>query len=263
MPISMHSHSGQFCKHASGLLEDVVLEAIRQDFKVYGLSEHVPRYRAKDLYPEEVGQCSRAKQPVTDMQEKANLSLGELAHQFSSFVDEAHRLKTKYAEQIILLVGAETEFISEPDMDFLAVLLEHYGPKIEYLVGSVHHANEIPIDFDPETFDRALSSFASSSDLNPEELLISHYLDRQYELLRRFRPAVVGHMDLFRLYRPSLELNGYSSLPPKLLRNIDYACNYGALFELNAAAFRKGWNTAYPGKDIVAVCIHKVAPCGN
>ena len=54
MPFSHHSHSGQFCKHASGTLEEVVLEAIRQRFTVYGLSEHVPRYRLQDLYPEEV-----------------------------------------------------------------------------------------------------------------------------------------------------------------------------------------------------------------
>jgi histidinol-phosphatase (PHP family) len=54
MPHSHHSHSGQFCKHASGLLEDVVLEAVRQGFEVYGLTEHVPRYRDEDLYPEEV-----------------------------------------------------------------------------------------------------------------------------------------------------------------------------------------------------------------
>ena len=54
MPFSHHSHSGQFCKHASGSLEEVVLEAIRQNFVVYGLSEHVPRYRQQDLYPEEV-----------------------------------------------------------------------------------------------------------------------------------------------------------------------------------------------------------------
>lgn len=51
---SHHSHSGQFCKHADGQLEDVVLEAIRQNFKSYGLTEHVPRYRTIDLYPEEV-----------------------------------------------------------------------------------------------------------------------------------------------------------------------------------------------------------------
>ena len=55
MPHSHHSHSGQYCKHASGLLEEVVKEAIRQHFEVYGLTEHVPRYREVDLYPEEVG----------------------------------------------------------------------------------------------------------------------------------------------------------------------------------------------------------------
>lgn len=45
--------TGQFCRHAKGQLEDVVLEAIRQGFTTYGLSEHVPRYREEDLYPEE------------------------------------------------------------------------------------------------------------------------------------------------------------------------------------------------------------------
>jgi len=54
MPHSHHSHSGQFCKHASGLLQEVVEEAIRKGFTVFGMTEHVPRYRQADLYPEEV-----------------------------------------------------------------------------------------------------------------------------------------------------------------------------------------------------------------
>jgi histidinol-phosphatase (PHP family) len=54
MPQSHHSHSGQFCKHAVGSLEDVVKEALNQGFEVYGLTEHVPRYHVTDLYPEEV-----------------------------------------------------------------------------------------------------------------------------------------------------------------------------------------------------------------
>ena len=58
MPHSHHSHSGEFCKHAVGTLEDVVVEAIRQGFRIYGLSEHVPRYSASDLYPEEVGETT-------------------------------------------------------------------------------------------------------------------------------------------------------------------------------------------------------------
>lgn len=54
MTVSHHSHSGQFCLHAKGTLEQVVAEAIKQGFTTFGLSEHVPRYRTCDLYPEEV-----------------------------------------------------------------------------------------------------------------------------------------------------------------------------------------------------------------
>ena len=54
MPYSFHSHSGQFCKHGYGLLEDVVKEAIRKGFYAYGLSEHMPRYHESELYPEEL-----------------------------------------------------------------------------------------------------------------------------------------------------------------------------------------------------------------
>jgi hypothetical protein len=54
MPYSYHSHSGQFCKHGYGLLEDVVKEAIRKGFRAYGLSEHMPRYADSELYPEEI-----------------------------------------------------------------------------------------------------------------------------------------------------------------------------------------------------------------
>jgi histidinol-phosphatase (PHP family) len=54
MPYSHHSHSGQFCRHAKDNLEAIIQEAIRKGFEVYGLSEHAPRYRSEDLYPEEV-----------------------------------------------------------------------------------------------------------------------------------------------------------------------------------------------------------------
>jgi hypothetical protein len=65
MPHSHHSHSGQFCKHAVGTLEDVVVEAVRQGFRIYGLSEHVPRYRTADFYPEEVGETTHRLQSET------------------------------------------------------------------------------------------------------------------------------------------------------------------------------------------------------
>lgn len=61
---SHHSHSGQFCRHATGTLEEVVVEAIRRGFEVYGLTEHVPRYRSEDLYPEEVISLNMESSPA-------------------------------------------------------------------------------------------------------------------------------------------------------------------------------------------------------
>ncbi|KZT09920.1 histidinol phosphate phosphatase H [Laetiporus sulphureus 93-53] len=241
MPHSHHSHSGQFCKHASGTLGEVVLEAIKQGFDVYGLTEHAPRYRVEDLYPEEEG-----------------LALDVLRTQFDQFLDEAHRLKETYAGRINLFVGLETEFITEVDITNLEVTLKRHEGRIEYLVGSIHHANGIPIDFDEPTFQKCLASFgggtsssASASAAHKQmEAYLCSYFDAQYEVLQRLHPEVIGHIDLCRLYNPSLRLADYPRAWEKLERNIRYAIEYDALFELNAAALRKKWDTSYPGEDV-------------
>jgi histidinol-phosphatase (PHP family) len=54
MPYTHHSHSGQFCHHASGQLEEVVISAIKNGFHTIGLTEHMPRFSERDLYPEEI-----------------------------------------------------------------------------------------------------------------------------------------------------------------------------------------------------------------
>ncbi|KDR74833.1 hypothetical protein GALMADRAFT_211758 [Galerina marginata CBS 339.88] len=235
MPHSHHSHSGQFCKHASGLLEDVVQEAIRQHFQIFGLTEHVPRYREVDLYPEE-----------------NQLSLDTMSDMFSDFLEEAHRLKSCYDSEITLLVGLETEYITELDLHNLESLLGRFGDRVEYIVGSIHHVNGIPIDFDFPTYQRALASFTNEEEGRQEALLLA-YFDAQYELLRHFKPEIIGHFDLCRLYNPSLRFSEYPRALEKIERNIRYAVEYGALFEINAAAFRKNWDTAYPAGDIVEI----------
>ncbi|KAF9559039.1 histidinol phosphate phosphatase H [Agrocybe pediades] len=236
MPHSHHSHSGQFCKHASGLLEEVVREAVRKGFTMFGMTEHVPRYREVDLYPEETA-----------------LSLDVLSEQFHRFLEEAHRLKQAYASQISLLVGLETENITDIDLEKLESLLQRLGRRVEYVVGSVHHVNGIPIDFDLPTYQRALASFNDKLEEEREEALFSAYFDAQYEVMRRFKPEIIGHFDLCRLYQPSCKFGKYRSVWEKIERNVRFAVDYGALFEVNAAAFRKGWETAYPGEDIVEI----------
>ena len=139
------------------------------------------------------------------------------------------------------------------DLDHLKDLLNKHGGRVEYLVGSIHHVNGIPIDFDFPTFRKALHSVESDTEFEQENFL-SAYFDSQYELLRRFCPEIIGHFDLCRLYNHELRFSDYPLTWNKMERNIVYAIEYGALFEVNAAAFRKQWETAYPAEDVVKVC---------
>lgn len=177
-----------------------------------------------------------------------------LIQQFHQFLDEAHRLKTLYAPKISLLIGLETEFITNPDLDHLEELLEKVGGRVEYIVGSIHHVNSVPIDFDIATYHKSLHSPNSSgSERELQETFLCAYFDAQYVLLLRFHPEIIGHLDLCRLYNPQLQISDYSLAWKKMERNIAYAIEYGALFEVNAAAFGKQWDSAYPARDVIKV----------
>lgn len=191
---------------------------------------------------------------------------------FQDFLIEAHRLKHKYVDRIDLIIGVETDFITAEDLDGLDKLInpgkcdqadvnEHW---IEYIVGSVHHVNQIPIDFDQATFEKSVASFGSEppSTITQEgnwqdnQSLISFYksyFDAQLQLLVRFKPKVVGHFDLCRLYTPFVRFQSLPEVWEHIKRNVKFVIVYGGLFELNAASFRKGWDEAYPGSDVLEV----------
>lgn len=184
-----------------------------------------------------------------------------LIQQFTDFLVEAHRLKSSYASQITLLVGLETEFITNTDLEKLSALLTQHSGRIEYIVGSIHHVNAIPIDFDHASFERALHTCTVTdavAEMNANangrmDNFLSTYFDAHYRLLERCRPEIIGHLDVCRLYNPELRISEFPNAWDKLKRNVKYAIHYGALFEVNAAALRKGWLTSYPGEDVAAV----------
>ena len=180
-----------------------------------------------------------------------------LAKQFDDFIVEAHRLKQLYAPQITLLVGLETDYITNIDLDGLESLLQRYGDCIEYIVGSIHHINGIPIDFDLPTYQKALESFVDiEKEVDRQEAFMLAYFDAQYELIQRFKPEVIGHFDLCRLYDPNLRFADFPVVWKKIERNIRFAVDYGALFEINTSALRKGWPSPYPAEDVVEVLMH-------
>ncbi|PRT54028.1 putative histidinol-phosphatase [Wickerhamiella sorbophila] len=223
---SHHSHSGQYCQHAKGSLEDMVLKALSLNYKLLCLTEHMPRLENKHLYPEEL---------------ETNTSIQDLEKTFDDYFAEAQRLKAKYAGRIELLVGFESEGISPAYNNYTKQLLAKYD--FDMFVGSVHHVNGIPIDFDEVQFTQAMESCGGL------EQLYSEYFDLQYAVLQ-LHPTVLGHFDLIRLLSPEFDLKN-SGVWPKVVRNVQFAANSKCLIEINHSAIRKGWTCPYPQSDIV------------
>jgi histidinol-phosphatase (PHP family) len=143
--------------------------------------------------------------------------------------------------QITLLIGLESDYITNTDLDGLESLLCRHGDRIEYIVGSIHHVNEISIDDDLPTYRKALDSFGTKKEPDDDRLeaFMLGYFDAQYELIQRFKPEVIAHFDLCRFTIPTFALQIFPLSRKMIERNIRYAVDYGALFEINTAALRK------------------------
>ncbi|KAF9290964.1 histidinolphosphatase [Mortierella alpina] len=278
---SFHSHSGQFCMHASGTLEQVVQSAIQRHFTTYGLSEHMPRYKPEQLYPEE-----------------SHLSVADLEKMYDDFLQEAHRLQRQYASQICLLIGFETEYFDAQSIPLVQRLRQARSipaattttttttissgaggsntvavplPQVQYIVGSLHHVHNIPLDFSQELYLKALDVVGQGS----WQTLFREYFNTQFEMLQGLEPEVVGHLDLVRIFFGAIkghqhghghghadeqeleqgnEANGNrltEELWTLVKRNVDFVIAYGGLFELNSRAWKKGLADAYPQRDIL------------
>ncbi|KXS12373.1 histidinol-phosphatase [Gonapodya prolifera JEL478] len=241
--ISFHSHSGQFCRHAHGTLEEVVQSAIAKGFSVLGLSEHMPRTRKEDMYPEE-----------------SDLAPDDLATAFDTYVVEARRLQKAYADKIHLLVGMETEHV--PQAFYLAdaarLKKQH---ALEYLVGSLHHVDGIAIDFDEKTLRAAEEhcrvAVGGAETQDGTEELFRRYFDQQYEMFLALKPEVVGHFDLVRMWRRKHPLS--EEVWTRVKRNVNFVVQYGGLFEVNSRAYRKGLPEAYPMREILEYMLSRHA----
>lgn len=233
MAFTMHSHSGQFCPgHAKDELEAIVKHAISTGYKTMGLTEHMPRYSASDLYPEELDDPE---------------ALSSLPPRHLAFLTEAARLRSLYSSQLHILIGFESEWIRPSDLPRIQALAS--DPAVDYFIGSVHHAAGLPIDYDAAFYAKAVAACGGT-----EEGLYASYYDSQYEMLTSLRPNVVGHFDLIRLLsaEPGRKLKGWEGgkVWEKVTRNLGFVASYGGLLECNTSALRKGLEDPYPGREV-------------
>jgi histidinol-phosphatase (PHP family) len=157
-------------------------------------------------------------------------------------------LRAKYESSIRILIGFETEYIGPDSVKSIQSLLKKYS--FDYCVGSIHHVLGIPIDYNSELWEKAREACGGT-----DESLFVKYFDEQHDLLTQVRPFIIGHFDVIRLWAPNkmVKLSQWPSVWEKVLRNIDIVIEYGGVFELNSAAFRKGFEEAYPTSEIAKV----------
>lgn len=227
--VSIHGgHSGQFCNHAKDTLEEIVQAYIDQGFAWVGLTEHMPPSNDAFLYPEE---------------RRAGLTAETMVERFGRYMAEARRLQTEYADRIDILVGFETEDTTGA-IEFAQRLIEQYTP--DYIVGSVHHIEDIPFDYSEIEYRRAVDAAGGM------ETLYCRYFDRQYDLIQQLNPQVVAHFDVIRLFDPIYRRHlMLPAVQERTRRNLELIRRLDLILDLDVAALKKGAFEPYLSRPIL------------
>lgn len=209
--VSYHGgHSGQYCSHAKNTLEEIVQKYISLGFAAVGISEHVPPVSNEFLYPDEI---------------KLNLTAQSIYERFENYIGQLHQLKRQYASQIKIFIGMETEACSGY-LAHVKNLVRKFEP--DYIVGSVHHINDICFDFSKKEYDRAARSCGSY------DALYESYFDLQYEMLSALKPFIVGHFDLIRIFDSNYETRITTpDIWKKIIRNLKFIKSLNMALDFN------------------------------
>lgn len=228
--VSLHGgHSGDFCLHGSDTLEEMLETAVAFGYTTFGVTAHSPRIDAKFLYPEEL---------------EASYSTADLDRDFTNYVAACRELAAKFEDRLEVLVGAEIEIVPESGYAEEVASLRHRH-NLDYIVGSVHWVDEIPIDFTRVLFEEAVKY---RDGLEP---FLVRYFNLVERMVNALNPEVVGHFDLPRLYAGNAP--EFDSDP--VLNAIDSAleacAEAGSILDLNVSAIRKGLDHSYPAPNIL------------
>jgi histidinol-phosphatase (PHP family) len=228
-PVSLHGgHSGQFCGHAKDTLEEIVQTYIEQRYPWVGITEHMPPVSDAFLYPEEI---------------KAGLDAGDIKNRFAEYMATCRHLQSKYARDIRIYVGFETEGYSG-SLDYAKALANRFSP--DYMVGSVHHVQDIPFDYSQRCYDEAAARCGGLDGL------YAAYLDQQYEMIRALRPLVVGHLDIIRLYDPDYRARLIKpGVWEKIVRNLQLVKDLNLILDFNLRPLSKGAEEPYLSASIL------------
>lgn len=227
--VSIHGgHSAEFCAHARDKLEAIIAAYIARGFSWVGITEHMPPVDDRFLFPDEIERGVTAR---------------DLYRQFERYMATCRSLQRKYARDIHIAVGFETETYTGA-VPFVRQLISVFQP--DYIVGSVHHVDDINFDFDARQYGRAAEAAGGP------DALYSRYFDNQYRMINALKPAVVGHFDLIRIFDPDYRSRlDAPAVREKIIRNLACIKKLGLVLDLNVRSLYKGKDEPYVSRAIL------------
>ncbi len=227
--MSFHGgHSGQFCQHAQGTLEELVVAAIDQGLAAFGITEHMAPVNDYDRYSDEV---------------EAGLTADALQARFRQYATETvPDLKARYGDRIELLLGMETEILPVDRYPAVVASLRQ-SLQLQYIVGSVHHVDGLGFDVSPAAYEQAAAQLGGL-----EAMFVLYYRAVQ-QMLEALRPEVVGHLDLIRKYAPPEFVPG-AEARAEARACLEIVADYGGVLDVNARALKNG-QEPYPGRELL------------
>lgn len=236
--ISLHGgHSGQYCNHADDLLVDIIQRYIELGFKKVGITEHIPPLSDQFLYPDE---------------KENGLTASRLNENFKNYFDNLNKLKKKYASEITLFAGMETETYTGY-IDHVKNLILQFQP--DYIVGSVHHVDDICFDYSKKEYDTLLHKCGSHG------LMYEKYFDLQYEMIKVLKPFVVGHFDLITIFDKDYRIRvTRPTIEKKIRRNLELIKSLNLVMDFNLRPLLRGKKEPYITASILKT-VKKMGIC--
>ncbi|MBD3197847.1 MAG: histidinol-phosphatase HisJ [Candidatus Lokiarchaeota archaeon] len=222
-----HTHN-KLCRHAKGIPEDYVKEAIKKKLNLIGISDHFP-YEIYD---------NIEAIPHEEYAMKVN--------EIEKYIDNVENLKQEYQDIIEIRTGLEIDYIKD-QTERVIPLLNKNKDKIDYILGSLHvlHIGDEPWCFDDSRFMKQYNQYKTINDV------YLHYYETKKRMLEntKFEFDIVSHFDLPKKFNKLPE--NKELVYDKASQVLEIIKKKDLTVEINTSGFRKEVKEQYPSIEII------------
>jgi histidinol-phosphatase (PHP family) len=222
---TIHSHTN-YCD-GNNTAEEMILAAIAKGMKTIGISTHGPLpFKVKYAIDND---------------------------KVEEYIDEIKTMKEKYSDKIEVLLGMELDYFTDTEFEHIDKSL---FDKLDYYIGSIHYLARFN-DGKPWAVDEPLENILKGIEVSYSGDIKKAVIDYYYHLSKmidKYRPTLVGHMDLIKKNnKDNILFNENDSwYKEAVCKFLDVAKDTGTVIEINTGGIaRKYVNEQYPSTWIL------------